>query len=242
VLLAASQNWRKELEGLVHWYVRENPDDAEVQLAVADFFAANGRWEQSIPLFTRAIKHDPGQTELYFKRGVARMRANYSGAAVEDFRRVLAADAKRYEARFFLGNCLLGDARIDEAERELVVCSHERPDDIEPRVSLAACALERNDLAKAESLLLEALKRDGNSPLVLQELGSLYLRQQRHEMAMAALRKLVAIDREHRHGHLMLAQALLAAGDLGEARKHEQIYKELDRKEEERLAARRGMR
>jgi len=242
VLLMASRNWPQQMEGLFQRVLRDNPDDQELLLAVADSYSAKSRWASAESLYSRLIKLAPDQTELYFKRGVARMRLTYFATAEEDFRKVLAREPERYEARLFLGHSLLGDARMDAAARELEACRHQRPEAIEPLIGLAACAVERNDLGAAEALLTDAAKRDGDSPLVLQELASLYVRQMKMELAVATLRRLLVFDPNHRKGHLLLAQALLALGDTAKARKHEQIYEDLDRREEERLGTRRGMR
>ena len=230
------------MAGLFQRVVRDNPDDAEVLLAVADSYSNKSRWESAEGLYTRLIKLTPDQTELYFKRGVARMRSTYFGTAVEDFRKVLAHEPERYDARLFLGNSLLGDARMEDAQRELQTCRQKQPEAIEPLIGLAACAAERNDLSAAEGLLAEATRLDANAPLVLQAQASLYMRQMRMEPAIATLRHLVSLVPDHRQAHLMLAQALLASGNAAEAQKHERIYNELDRKEEERLTSRRGMR
>jgi tetratricopeptide (TPR) repeat protein len=242
VLLMAPQDWSPNMAGLFQKVVGDNPDDPEVLLAVADSYAAKTLWAGAEPLYTRLIELMPDNTELYFKRGVARMRDAYYRTAVEDFRKALAADPGRYETRLFLGNSLLGDARMAEAERELTACRKQRPEAAEPLIGLAACAVERNDLAAAEALLLEAAARAGDSPLVLHELAALYLRQGRTEPAIATLKRLVELVPEHRQGHFLLAQAYLAAGNSAESQKHEVIYQELDRKEEARLDARRGMR
>ncbi|MBN9122241.1 MAG: tetratricopeptide repeat protein [Planctomycetes bacterium] len=241
-LLFATRDWPPQLEGLFQRVVRDNPDDREVLLAVADAYAARGRWQSAEPLYTRLIALDPEQSEWRFKRGVARMNAADFAPAVDDFRAVLTRAPTAYQARLFLGHSLLGDARMAEAERELSICRDQRPDAVEPLVGLATCAVEQNDLAAAEALLTTAAGRAGDSPLVLQELATLYLRQKRMDQALAALQKLVAANPEHRQGHLQLAQVLLALGRADDARRHEEIYKELDRKEEARLAARRGMR
>jgi tetratricopeptide (TPR) repeat protein len=241
-LQLAPQDWPPPVEGLIQRVVRENPDDREVLLVVADSYSAKGRWLNAEPLYTRLIALDPDKPELHYKRGVARMNAAHYGRAVDDFRFVLARDAANYQARLYLGNSLLGDARMTEAEVELRACRDQRPEAIEPLVGLATCAVERNDLGAAEELLKRAAERNANAPLVLQELASLYLRQQRTDPAIATLKRLIEIDPRHRSGHLQLAQALLAVGHAEEAKKHEEIYKELDRQEEARLAERRGMR
>lgn len=241
VLLKARQDWPPTLDPLFRKVVRENPDAAEILLAVADGYFAKGRWREAEPLYSRLLAREPGRTEWHYKRGVARMREAFYATAAEDFRTVLARDSTNYDARLYLAHSLLGDAHMAAAERELLACRDQRPGAVEPLVGLATCAIERRDLAAAERLLDEAAKLAGDSPLVLQERAALYLRQERTEQAIAVLARLIELDPNHRQGHLQLAQAHLALGNAAAAAKHEAIYKELDRKEEERLAARRGM-
>ncbi|WP_020469085.1 tetratricopeptide repeat protein [Zavarzinella formosa] len=242
VLQMAPKDWPEKMEGMFQQVVREHPDDREVLAAVAASYSAKGRWENAEPLYSRLVVVEPDRAEWRFQRGVARMRTAYFVNAVEDFREVLKGDSSNYQARLFLGHSLLGDARMSDAERELETCRQQRPEATEPLVGLADCAMERNDLTAAESLLNQAAKLDNKSAQVFQELAKLYLRQQRTPEAITALRRLLALDPNHRQGHLQLSQALLAIGNKTEASQHEAIYQELDRKEEERLNSKRGVR
>jgi tetratricopeptide (TPR) repeat protein len=242
VLQLAAVDWPKQAEGLFHRVALANPDDQEVLTAVADAFWARELWLLAEAHYTRLLALVPGRSDWHFKRGVARMRAAYYATAVEDFRQVLANDPNHDQARLYLGHSLLGDARMEEAERELRICHENRPQAIEPLVGLASCAIERNDLAEAERLLGQAATLERESPIVLQELATLQLRQRRTDAAIATLQRLIARAPDHRQAHLQLSQALLAAGKPDEAKRHEKIYQDLDRKEEDRHAARRGMR
>ncbi|MDY3555203.1 tetratricopeptide repeat protein [Gemmata sp. JC717] len=243
VLLKAAQgDWPPTMDGLFQKVVRENPGDAELLAAVAGAYSAKGRWREAEPLYTALLTREPGHAEWRFRRGTCRMREAFYATAAEDFRAVLAHDHERYEARINLANSLLGDAHMAAAERELLACRAQRPAAPEPLIGLATCAVERGDFPAAERFLDEAARLGGDSPLVLQERAALYLRQERTEQAIAVLKRLLELDPDHRQGHLQLSQAYTAAGNATAAAKHEAVYKELDRKEEERLAARRGMR
>jgi tetratricopeptide (TPR) repeat protein len=242
VMIMAGQNWPMKFDGLFQRVLNDNPNDQELQLAAAESYSAKGLWKRAEAVYTRLIDKDAEQLEWRFKRGVARMRSGYHARAVEDFRTVLGRDPNNYEARLYLANSLLGDAQMAEAERELQACQKQRPDDPEPLIGLASCELERNNPAAAETLLGRAGELARDSPLVLQELATLYLRQEQTEKAIAVLKRLITIDPDHRQGHLQLAQAYRIVGNTGEAHRHEEIYKELDRKEEARLASQRGMR
>jgi tetratricopeptide (TPR) repeat protein len=240
-LLLATQDWPIKAEGIFQRALRDYPDDKEVLLAVAGAYAAKSFWAMAERVYSKLLEQDPEEPELLFHRGEIRMRMEKHDLAANDFRQVLRHQPDRFEARLYLGNSLLGDARMAEAEKELLACRRLRPDLIEPLIGLAKCSVERGDLDATEKLLDEAATIDATSLLVLQDQAALYLRQQKGERAIAILNRLIAIDPNNRQGHLQLAQALLAAGNVEEARLHERIYQELDRREEERLAARRGM-
>ena len=240
-LLLATQDWPLKAEGIFQRALHDYPDDKEVLLAVAGAYAAKSFWAMAERVYTKLLTQEPEEPELLFQRGVTRMSMEKHDLAANDFRQVLRYQPDRFEARLYLGNSLLGDACMAEAEKELMACRRLRPDLIEPLIGLAKCSVERGDLDATEKLLDEAATIDGTSLLVLQDQAALYLRQQKGERAIAILKRLIAIDPNNRQGHLQLAQALLASGNVEEARRHERIYQELDRREEERLAARRGM-
>ncbi|MBN9519035.1 tetratricopeptide repeat protein [bacterium] len=240
-LLLAGQDWPPRAEGILQQAVKDHPDDPELLEAVSRAFAARGKWAAAEPLLTRLLARDPGNRDLQFRRGEVRMRLADFAGAVTDLRPVVEHDPGHFEARLYLANSLLGDARIAEARAELQTCRKLRPDRVEPLVGLARCELERDEAAAAR-LLDEAAALAPDNPLVLQEVAAIYLRSQRIDAAIAALVRLVGLDPENKQAHLNLAQAYLAAGRPDEARRHEARYQELDRRDETDAAARRGMR
>ena len=242
VLLFSTRDWPPQVEGMMQRVVRDNPDDVEVLLAVANSYAAKGRFVEAERLFTLLLARDPNHVAWRFHRGVARMQAGDYTPAVEDLRPMVAAEPSNYQARLALAHSLLGDARMPEAEQELSACRRLRPEAAEPLVGLAKCAIEQDNLDAAEKLLTQAKERDRNSTFVLEEFAALYLRRQKLDAAIATLKQLVAIAPNNRQAHLQLSQALLATGNPTEAQVHERRYQELDKLEEQRLAARRGMR
>ncbi|OWK40453.1 tetratricopeptide repeat protein [Fimbriiglobus ruber] len=241
-LLLAAQDYPPKAEGIIQRVVRDCPDDPEVLRAVSRAYFAKSRWLDAEILFTRLLVLDPNQPDILFERGTARMRAMYYGTAVEDFRAVLAKNPDNFQARLYLAQSLLGDARMAEAEPELKTCQRMRPELAEPVVGLAKCAVERDDLAGAEELLRRAAGLEKDSLLVVQEQAALSLRRQQYDAAIPLLKKVLAADPNNRQAHLNLAQALRSVGKLDESKVHEQRYQELDKLEEERLAAKRGMR
>jgi tetratricopeptide (TPR) repeat protein len=81
---------------------------------------------------------------------------------------------------------------------------------------------------------------DPRSLPALLEQGDLCLRRQRYEEAIPFFEEVVKIYPRDKQGHLKLAQALRFTGNLERAKRHELLYQELDREEEQHGA--RGMR
>src|SRR5262249_32462823 len=125
-------------------------------------------------------------------------------------------------------------------EPELRRCRQERPDRPEPLIGLAACAVGREDYAEAQALLAKALELDPRSLTALLEQGDLCLRRQQDEEAIPYFEEGVRLYPRHKQGHLKLAQALRYTGKMERAKRHEQVYQELDREEDQRAS--RGMR
>jgi len=153
----------------------------------------------------------------------------------------LAAGPNHFRARLLLAHSLLSDARMADAEAELLICQGLRPDRVEPLVGLATCAVERGDREQARARLERALALDPSSTLALQEQGNLYLRDQRYDLAGPVFQRVVRLDPRDKQAHLKLAQVLRQQGDPEGARKHEEAYRELDQEESQQSKGR-GMR
>src|SRR5207248_7018444 len=126
--------------------------------------------------------------------GQARLEAREFGKAADDFRAVVRRAPEHFQARLLLAHCLLSDARMAEAEPELLVCRQLRPEAVEPLVGLASCAVERGDLNQAQALLRKALALDPGSTLALNEQGELHLLRQRYDLAVTVFEDVVRRD------------------------------------------------
>lgn len=230
-----------EAEEPLQQVLRERPDDAEVLRALARGYAMQRRWREADAAYTRCLEVHPNQTAVLFERGRSRLEAREFAKAAADFREVVRQSPEHFQARLYLAHCLLSDARMAEAEPELLVCRQLRPEAVEPLVGLASCAVERGDLNQAQSLLHKALVLDPTSTLVLNEQGELYLLRQRYDLAAVVFQEVVQRDPRDKRGHLRLAQVLRHNGDLERAREHARRFEELDR-EEERQSEQGGIR
>jgi tetratricopeptide (TPR) repeat protein len=159
-----------------------------------------------------------------------------------DFREVLNRSPNHFQARLLLAHCLLSEAKIPEATIELQTCRKLRPASPEPLTGLATCAFEQGDLDKAQKFIREALTLEPNFPLALHTEGNIYLRRKRFDLAIPVFERIISMNKEDKEAVLKLAQAFSQSGQTEKAKKYEEIYKKLDREDQLRQQAERGIR
>jgi tetratricopeptide (TPR) repeat protein len=229
-------------KGALERCLKENPHDVEVLQALIKGCEAENRMAEAERYYSLWLEAEPGRAEALVDRARLRMAEGNFLAAEVDLRAVLQKTPGHYRARLLLGHCLLGDARIAEAEPELLACKQMRPDSAEPLIGLAGCATEKNDYEKAHTLLAQALSLDPGSYLALNDMGNLHLLRKRYDLALNIFKEMLRLYPNDKQVHLKLGQIYRKTGKEEEAKIHERRYQELDAAEVRRLKLGRGMR
>jgi len=141
----------------------------------------------------------------------------------------LARRPEDFEARLLLGYSLLTSERSNDAEPQFAECARLRPDRAEPLTGLAACALGRGEIDRAQGLLDRALRVNPSFVQALADRGNIHLLKGRRDKALRDFRRVVQLDPRNKQGHLKLAQLYKRAGDTARARQHEAAYLATDR-------------
>jgi tetratricopeptide (TPR) repeat protein len=198
--------------------VRLKPDDAEILSSLATVFAIERKFEESTPLFERALKLNPG--DLRSRRHLAAnlyQQHRYAEAG-QNLRIVLKSEPADPQARMLLG--LISEATGDDATAVTMLASfpeltREQPDSA---VALAKSYYRTGDGARAAAIL-EAL---ANGPLGPQ--GALLGAQVADEMRdyAAAAKLLNAIPAESPHHGTALYR-------LAAVKFHAKQYEECDK-------------
>lgn len=119
LFLTASQSHAKKpanhnMEDMNHMdhhdsgHAKESKNTPQQRKAAALLKKANalceaGQFEESLPIYTKAIEADPGFVEAYFKRGKALYRLGSDLNALEDFSKVIELNPNSSDAYFQRG-------------------------------------------------------------------------------------------------------------------------------------------
>jgi tetratricopeptide (TPR) repeat protein len=107
----------KEADALIDRYPRES-DALE---CAGRYFYAEGNYERSLKLFTRALTIDSKSIEACYGRGLTYFEMDNFAAATKDFKKVVARDANSIGA-----HCRLSDSFLQLKEYEQAVSTAER--------------------------------------------------------------------------------------------------------------------
>jgi tetratricopeptide (TPR) repeat protein len=212
--------------------LKERPDDVEILQALAAGYTKSQRWDDADTYYTRCVQLRPGDLDVLYARALSRLAAlgYYKGraqSAAADFRAVLQQLPDHFDARLYLAHCLLTDADIPAAQRELTICAQRQPTRLEPLVGLAACAVEERRYSDTQRFLERALEIDKDSTYVLAMFGDLHLRQLQFDQAIPIYEKVLRLDARHRGARIKLAQCLRARGEAAKADEQERVLREL---------------
>jgi len=209
----------------------DKPDDEEVLQTLGEGYARLHKWTEADRYLTCLIDQHPENLEAWVDRGqvrrAARERDQNHDEAAADFREAIRRAPDHFWARLGLAECLLGDARMADAKRELLICRQLNPAHTEPLIGLAICAAEEQDLQQAQALLAQALDRDPNSLIALSKQGDLCLRRKQYADAIRFYKKLLSLDPTDKAAHLNLAQAFRHMGRLEDAKNEEARFQQL---------------
>ena len=229
--------------GALRAELEKTPDDPELLRSLAEGFAKMRLSTEADRYFKLWVQRAPDDLDAILERGEMYLESNRFREAERDFRDIVQRSPRHFRARIMLCQTLLADARLREAEPELLICRELRPESPDPLIGLAACAVERQDIDRARTLLSQATGFDPGSIQALTEIGNLHMHTNRPDLAVGYFQKVIQLDKRAKQAHLKLSMAMRALGKLDDAKKSEDEYKRLDYEEEKKSQFRRhGMR
>jgi tetratricopeptide (TPR) repeat protein len=177
---------------------------------------SDGRLDEAIEHYRRAIAIRPDYAPAYSNMGAALRAKGQSADAVASYERALARRPDYPEAHYNLGNILLDQGKLDDAIDHFRSALQSLPGpDVHNNLGIALAARGQSSEAIAE--FRNALRLDPDSSTTHRNLGDALASQGMRQEAIEHLRLAVQLDPRDGPAHYDLGSALLEAGLLKDA-------------------------
>ncbi|HUE55625.1 MAG TPA: tetratricopeptide repeat protein [Candidatus Udaeobacter sp.] len=192
-LLLGEDGQTDEAVKMLRAQLRGNDGDRETYLNIAQVFERGRRYKEAEEA-ARAAEVLPGQPRekemVWFLLGAIYERQKFFDRAEEQFKKVLAVDAKNAPVLNYYGY-MLGDLgiRLDEAEALVQEALKEEPFNGAYLDSLGWIYFKQNKFAASEAALRKAVERESHDATIHSHLGDLFAKTGRGALAAAEWEK-----------------------------------------------------
>jgi tetratricopeptide (TPR) repeat protein len=184
---------------------------------LATAFQEDGRLEDAIAHYRRAIDLQPDYAPAYNNLGAA-LRANGQvDEAVASYQRALAIQPEYPDAHYNLANALLEKNKPEEAAEHFRVALESIPGSAGTHNNLGIALASQGKLPAAVAEFEAALQSEPDSAKTHRNLGNVLSELGRRPQAIEHLRRAVALDPKDAAAHYDLASELLQAKQFAEA-------------------------
>jgi tetratricopeptide (TPR) repeat protein len=191
-LLRAQEGELRHVEAYLHERLDRNDADAPFILeALAQGYLRTFRLPEAVDCLDRWLERDPDAVQALVWRAEADQRLHRTTRAIEDYRRAVALDPGRRDARLRLGGLLLEASVPREALEHFERLAAEQPDDPAVLLGLARCRRAVGEPERALPLLEKLLAERPRDAGALCERGRLEIDAHRPAEAETWLRKAV---------------------------------------------------
>jgi tetratricopeptide (TPR) repeat protein len=207
---------REQVARLTQTLKRE-PRDVRALFARGEAYFKLREFDDAVDDFTRAIDIDPTFDDAWFGRGMARGRAGQISEAVQDLTVYLDRHPKSSLAYTKRGVRYLWRGAVDKAEADFERALAFDPNNAEAHDDLGVILAQRGEYAQAERHFTATLKADPSYQKGHHNLAMVYFITGRHEPALTAVNRALALSEQHRDALLLKGLILDALGRPAEA-------------------------
>jgi tetratricopeptide (TPR) repeat protein len=154
-LAQAERNWRQVTQA--------NPRDAAAFASLGLVLSKQGKYNQAIPAYKKAIALDPKLPGVQLNWGLAEFKEAHFEAAIVPLSAALETDPQNLQARTLLGLSYYGAKRFAEAAKYLALAAKSDPTNIELHRVLARSCLSAKEYSCALAEFRQILERDPDS-------------------------------------------------------------------------------
>lgn len=209
----------KEKDAMFHFTeaLRVNPDYDEAHYNLGLLLFRQGRIEQAVSHYARAVSLNPYYAEAYNNLGLAYYKLGRTGYAVKHYNEALRLDPNMAEAHVNLGVTLFYAGDYNKALSHLRRAAEINPEDDDARVKIKTVLEEKEKFQIEEKTLLDKIAGAPNDFAHYGDLGDLYVRYKRLDLAAEQYIKAITIDPDNHIGIIKLAKIYAMKGNFNKA-------------------------
>jgi tetratricopeptide (TPR) repeat protein len=210
----SSENHLAQGIKLVEDSLAKDPGRRDLELALANLYVRDMRYDAAIERYQDLLKTDPKSGDLLLRLAEAQRRKGDINAAIDTFRRASQATPTDARPLLQLGLLLDGTGRRDQAKPIYEQILKIQPDHPIALNNLAFIKAEDGqDLDEALTMAQRARQGLPNSPDIMDTLGWIYLKKNLSDDAIRTFKELVTADPNRAAYHYHYGMALLQKGD-----------------------------
>jgi tetratricopeptide (TPR) repeat protein len=192
--------------------LREFPDDLALNDILAGILAGQGRFQEAIPAYRKAIEIRPDHSDAYFALGNIFLYLGSPDEAIGNYRKVLEITPGFAQAYGNLGTALLGIGRGAEAIENLTKALELSPDLAEAHTNLGIALRNSGRTEEAVDSFLKALELEPGVAETHNNLGAAMEELGRLDEAISSYGEAVRIMPAYAEAHCNLGNALAESG------------------------------
>src|SRR6266550_607395 len=230
--------------------LRLAPEDKDVAYTLGLAYLKQRQLAPAKKIYDRMLQQLGERPQLHIIFGRAYRETDFLPDAIAEFKKAVALDPQFPRAHYYLGLTYLlkeGAIKLNEARDEFKIELTEHPDDYLANYYLAILATFERKWDTAIVFLQKASQVQPNNPDTYFYLGQSYQGLGKHEQAIEALEKSIALNPDLSHNeyqvtnaHYRLGQSLLKVGKTEEGQKELQLANDLKAKAFKRDEAKLG--
>jgi tetratricopeptide (TPR) repeat protein len=197
-----------------------DPSSIDALQALARVLAAQGRWEKSLELLSRARVAAPDSPDILRKFAAASLHAGQAAKAVDAAQQLVKLRADEPEALYLLGVAQLQAGDTDEARSAIEKYTKLRPEDPLAFLALGMAETGLRDFTAAREDFEQSIKLDSHQVEAYYQLALISRDQGDNQSAISQLEKAVAVDAKHAQAHALLGTLYLQQRDYDKAQEH----------------------
>ncbi len=188
----------------------DTPDYIAACNNVGTICYAQGKLDEAILYYRKAIARQSNYIDAYYNLGLALLKKNLMLEAISTYQQLLLIDPTHFAARFHLACAFMQQNKIEPAIAEFLTITVAQPYHFETHSNLATCYLKQGDFEKAKIHYRNALELQPDDTQILFNLGYITMQEGHLDTAIQYYQRVVKINPDSFSAQNNLGVAFLA--------------------------------